>query len=117
MDIKVNSLFSDTSFRKDIVKVIEISPDGEHIAYTYTQVGGVPVYGNPMRLTHTKDIFLYIFKPIPVSMNSILEKEMGTEEWKILLKNNINDESIVDLDSRVSVRCALHAMREFRNLI
>lgn len=39
---------------------------------------------------------------------------MKTPEWDILLKNNINDEHIIDLDSRVSVRCALAAMREFK---
>lgn len=46
-----------------------------------------------------------------------LKENMETPEWIILLKNNINDESIVDLDSRVSVRCALAAMREFSDYL
>ena len=46
-----------------------------------------------------------------------LKENMETPEWGILLKNNINDESIVDLDSRVSVRCTLESMREFQALI
>lgn len=45
--------------------------------------------------------------------SALTAEDMSSPEYLILIKININDNHIVDLESRVSVRCALNSIREY----